>query len=307
MGSQIDLWLDATYEEAEAAFADVEKLFARVEEALSRFKPESELSQLNARPGKWVRVSPLLWEVLNLALEMSRATDGLFDPTLLNALEAAGYRCSFEELTNAANEPDAAPQQTGTGHWQAIRLAKHKRAVSLPPGVRIDLGGIAKGYTAQQAVELMRRSGPCLVDAGGDLTAGDAPYGLAGWPVAVAAPWSHEGEIPVDVVSLWLTNASLATSGVDYRHWTYQGHSAHHIIDPCSGQPSASDVLTASVLAPTASSAEAWATASLVAGTHAALQALAARDMAAVLIDRERRVKLTPSMQRQASSQYSII
>ncbi|MCP4418154.1 MAG: FAD:protein FMN transferase, partial [Chloroflexi bacterium] len=96
MGSQISLWLEAEPHIVATAFAQVEALFAENERTLSRFLPESELSQVNGRSGQWVSVSNLLWDVLAEALAGAEATDGLFDPTMLTALEAAGYTHSFE-------------------------------------------------------------------------------------------------------------------------------------------------------------------------------------------------------------------
>jgi thiamine biosynthesis lipoprotein len=100
MGSQIMFWLDSgDAAQAATAFAQAEALFVRNERALSRFRPDSELMQLNARSGQWVTVSDLLWREVTLALEMAWQTNGRFDPTLLNALAQAGYDQSFELIT----------------------------------------------------------------------------------------------------------------------------------------------------------------------------------------------------------------
>jgi thiamine biosynthesis lipoprotein len=170
------------------------------------------------------------------------------------------------------------------------------RSVYLPRGVRVDLGGIAKGYTAQQAVELLRPFGPCLIDAGGDLAAGDAPDGFPGWPVAVGMPWMGEGVETADLFSSWLANGTLATSGVDYRKWQREGGYAHHLIDPATGQPAATDGLTVTVLAGDAGTAEAWATATLVAGSEAGMDALLDADLAGLMVLEDGRILATPSM-----------
>jgi thiamine biosynthesis lipoprotein len=161
--------------------------------------------------------------------------------------------------------------------------------------MRLDLGGIAKGDTAAQVVHWLNSFGPCLVDAGGDLTAGDAPNGLPGWPVGIAAPWGsavgHD-----DLMRLWLCHQSLATSGIDYRRWQQHGREHHHIIDPRTQLPAVTDLLTVSVLTDEATTAEAWATAMLVAGSDASLWLLQERGLAAAVIDQESRLLLTPAL-----------
>src|SRR5690606_3509789 len=155
--------------------------------------------------------------------------------------------------------------------------------------------GVAKGIVAQDAVQMLSAVGPALVDAGGDLTAGLAPRGWPGWPVSVAAP-SGKGEAERDLFRLWLAGATLATSGSDYRRWRQGTQLAHHLIDPRTGSPASSDVLSASILAPEAADAEGWATAALIAGSTLALDMLAERKLPAALVCAGGRVRLTAEM-----------
>lgn len=297
MGSKIVVWLEtADSGAADTAFTRVEALFAANEHALSRFRPESELSRLNARSGEWVAVSELLWEVLALAISMAAMTDGRFDPTMLNALEQCGYTDSFEKLADSGRANHHSSFVAFPGQWTAVALDEKSQAVCLPPGVRLDLGGIAKGYTAQQAVELMRPFGPCLVDAGGDLAAGDGPAGYPGWPVAVGAPSPGEGHETADLFTAWLANRSLATSGIDYRTWFSNGRVAHHLLDPTTGRPAETAGLTVTILADEAATAEAWATATLIAGSVAGMDALLNADLAGLMVLKDGRILLTPSM-----------
>lgn len=297
MGSRIAVWLETADPTAAAgAFAAVERLFAVQEQVMSRFRADSELSHLNARTGQWVLVSDDLWEAIVAALALAEATAGYFDPTVLPALQRAGYTESFERLarSGAARPPDADGGAT-TGSWSDIALDAAVQAIYLPPGLGLDLGGIGKGLTAQQAVELLDAVGPCLVDAGGDLVAGAAPQELAGWPVGVAFP-SPEPDAPVqDLFTLRLAHAALATSGRDFRRWERDGREVHHLIDPFTGAPAESDLLTATVLAADAATAEAWATAVCVSGS-AGLPRLTAANLAAALITRNNELILTQSL-----------
>ncbi|MDJ0756702.1 MAG: FAD:protein FMN transferase [Ardenticatenaceae bacterium] len=288
MGSHMTVWLDSDEDVLEKVIA----AFRKAENRYSRFLPYSELSQLNQRPEQWVVVSPDFWQILNHALYLAHATGGLFDPTILPALEAAGYDRSFERLQNSP----ITQNQTGPIDYRQIELDAVRRAVWLSTGVQIDLGGIAKGYTAQRVVCDMKQWGPCLIDAGGDLVAGDAPSGWPGWPVGVAAPYSYKVD-PENLLRLWLSNGTLATSGIDYRRWQQGLNSKHHIIDPLSGDSASTDLLTASVVADDASTAEAWATAALVAGKTRTLDLFNDYRKKAALIDQNRELIITEALE----------
>lgn len=300
MGCQMSGWLElADAELAADTLVQVEALFDAAEERLTRFSETSELARLNARSNQWVSVSNVLWNVITKAIQLAEQTDGLFDPTLLNALVAAGYDRSFHELASNGNGTTnaMAPSLTvNKGRWRSVALDASHHAIWLPAGVRIDLGGIGKGYTAQQAIHFLSQWGPCLIDAGGDLVAGDAPATLPGWPVALAAPTQHDEEVAGDLAQIWLKNATLATSGIDYRHWQQHGQRMHHLIDPRTGQPAATDLMTASVLAADATVAEAWATALLVAGQVQAEKVVAEKGLAVALVNQAGGLTVAPPL-----------
>lgn len=294
MGCEMTAWLELDdADAAQAALQQVEALFAAAERRLSRFRPTSELTLLNGAPERWVPVSDAFWQVFVRALQLAHETDGLFDPTLLGALEAAGYDRDFAEVTapmsrkRRGQNGRVAPQAASAG-WREVRVDPDRRAVWLPAGVRVDLGGIAKGYTAQLAAIFLGQWGPCLVDAGGDLVAGDPPAGLPGWPVGIAVPWHDGGDPAVDLARLWLRNVALATSGVDYRRWLHLGQWQHHLIDPRRGAPAVTDLWTVSVVAADAASAEAWAKVGLILGAQGAKALFATRGLAGAWVTADR-------------------
>lgn len=320
MGCTMRAWLDSEDEQAAAmALYQVVKLFQVAEARMSRFQATSELSALNRQSGQWVALSAPLWAVVTLALRLAEQTDGLFDPTLLNALTAAGYTADFATLQAGVVAPHHRPthrqhrihydptehNEPARGRWREVQVDVARHAIRVPPGVQLDLGGIGKGFVAQQAVTLLSHWGPCLVDAGGDLVAGDAPRGLPGWSVAIAAPtgeiespsvnMSASDNEPSDLALLWLKNATLATSGIDYRHWQQEGELRHHLIDPRTGYPGQSDLFTVSVLAADAVVAEAWATALFIAG-GTDMQAQGQPRIAAAFVDRQQRLTVTPAL-----------
>lgn len=303
MGTEMAFWLETDDPTADqTVFTETEALFRHNEQVLSRFQAESELSRLNSRAGEWMGVSDLLWDVLTVALDMAEETNGRFDPTILNKLEQAGYMDSFELLLTNIPLPNPPAYPMALGNWQDVVLGEADRSVYLPLGMRLDLGGIAKGYTAQQAVTLLAEYGPCLVDAGGDISAGAPPSGYAGWPVAVRTPRTTQTQ--VDLFTLPLAHATLATSGIDHRRWSQNGRSHHHLIDPSTGQPADTGLWTATVWAETAVVAEAWATATIIHGAAEGLPLLQARNMPAALITQNDELLLNPAMAQVAGIAY---
>lgn len=306
MGSHMTAWLDlADQPLAQRTLTQVEALFHAAEARFSRFRTTSELAQVNAQAGQWTSVSNVFWRLLTHALHLSRATDGLFDPTVFNAVVATGYDRDFAEVrqrTTPRNGYALTDTPTLRGSWQAVELDPVQHALRLPPDVKLDLGGIAKGATAQAAVHFLSQWGPCLVDAGGDLVAGDAPTGWPGWLVGIAKPTPFALE-PVaeepasDLAHLWLKNSALATSGTDYRRWQQGGVMVHHLIDPRTGTAAATDLLTVSVLAAEAAVAEAWAKAALILGAKAGRALLDGHHHPAALVDQQQQLSITLALQ----------
>ncbi len=234
------------------------------EQALSRFRPDSELSRLNQRTGHWVCVSPILWEVLKLAIHAAQWTGGLISPTILDALEAAGYDRSFEQIQ--ADGPSAPSQPDG--HWEFIERQSSTRSIWLPPNARIDLGGVAKGWAAERAARKLGVHGPALMDAGGDVAVSGPRADGSPWPIGISDPFR-----PHQIIgTLKIERGGVATSGRDYRRWQKNGVWQHHLIDPRTGRPAQTDVLSVTVIAPSVVEAEIAAKAVLLSGTEAGLE-----------------------------------
>jgi thiamine biosynthesis lipoprotein len=292
MGCQILAVIDTNDARADAWLAQVPAWFATWEQHLSRFRTESELARVNAGAGRPVQVSPVFWAVLQAALWAARQSRGLVTPVVLDALEAAGYDRTFDALGLMGDGNVAA----GTAHqgspvvarpssaqdWRAIRLSPRDRTITLPAGMRLDLGGIAKGWAATRAVERLRQLGPTLVDAGGDIAVSGPRADGSPWPIGVANPFA-----PEEILELLLVaRGGVATSGRDYRRWRQGAVWRHHIIDPRSGQPAATDVLSATVIAPQLCAAEVGAKVALILGSEEGLAWIEARPHLAGLLVR---------------------
>lgn len=268
MGTDIALYVDAAMRDGALAAAEAE--FHRLESILSRFRPDSELSRLNADGG--IDAGPDLLRVVALALDARERTAGRFDPTVHDALVAAGYDRTFDQVARDGAKIGAAVPAGGGVRIDGTRI-------SLDRGVHVDLGGIGKGYAAERAAELAAIAGPCLVDAGGDI----AVRGGA-WPVGV--------ETADGTLTLELCDGALATSGRDRRRWRRGGEELHHVIDPRTGRPAASDVLRVTVAAADAVEAEILATSLFLAGTERAAAEASAAGVAAVIVSDDGRTIL---------------
>ncbi|MDE3111377.1 MAG: FAD:protein FMN transferase [Chloroflexota bacterium] len=232
----------------ERALASAEARTRAIEARFSRFEATSELSRINALGGSSVVVSAEMSEVLDLAREQHEATGGLFDPAILPDLERAGYDRTFEDIDPAADRRDA------VAHGTFAELRRDGRLVLVPPGLRIDLGGIVKGWSADRVADALGDVGPALVDLGGDIAVRGTPPGETAWTVAVEDP---SGGAPL--AALRIASGAVATSGTYRRRWSGPGGAMHHLIDPRTGLPAESDLAAVVALHPRAAVADVWA------------------------------------------------
>jgi thiamine biosynthesis lipoprotein len=269
MGSQILIAMDTDSGTLNEAGLEAAGWFEEWEQTFSRFRITSELSELNQHTGQFWQVSSNFWRVFNLALDIERTTDGLVTPTILNALEEAGYGRSFEEMPQNI-EALLAHSFAGTDELNQIEIDEENRAIRLPHGVRLDLGGVVKGWAARQTMIRLRDTAPVLVDAGGDIAVSGPMRNGSPWAIGITDP-INEGQSAGLVM---LSNGGIATSGRDYRRWKQGNQWKHHIIDPRIDAPAETDVLTATVIAPDLSLAEAWSKTALILGSEAGKQRL---------------------------------
>ena len=272
MAVQVECVVEAA-ERPSAAFAAVEAEFERLEQVFSRFRADSELSQLNG-VGEG-QVGADLYDVVALALDGRDRTGGRFDPTVLDAVVSAGYDRTFAAL------PADGPPPTARPCGGTVTLDPATRTVRLGAGTHLDLGGIAKGYAAERACERFAGIGPCLVNAGGDVAIAGVPRG-GSWPVGV--------DVQGVELTLGLAHGGVATSGCDYRRWVRGGREQHHLIDPSTGLPSDSDLVSVTVVASDAVEAEIRAKALFLAGGRAAVAEADALGLPSVLVARDGRV-----------------
>ena len=212
---------------AAAAFDRIRKL----EDTMSDYRDESEVRRLADHPGEWVAISPDLFAVLSQALALAAQSEGAFDPTVgpITRLWRQSRRSGQRPV------PDSLAAARGRVGWRLVELAPARTAVRLArAGMILDLGGIAKGYILDRALESARAVGVdrMLIRAGGDIVAGNPPPGLTGWRIEV------EGAGPdMRARAASLANAGLSTSGPGEQFVVIDGVRYSHVIDPRTGEP----------------------------------------------------------------------
>jgi thiamine biosynthesis lipoprotein len=257
MGTAVTVLGPSGHPAFDRAIRRIAARFAREERRFSRFRADSELSRVNARAGASTSVSAPFAALVRNALEAAAATHGRFDPTVHDALVVAGYDRDFDELLAGAR--GALHPATPCGRWAEAEV--DDRTLTLPAGIHLDLGGIAKGWTADRATtDALDEGLPWIVvNAGGDLRiAGVAPP----LEVAVEDPEDPEAEL----LRLTISGGALATSSIAKRAWA---PGRHHVIDPGTGRPADTEILQATVWAEDATSAEVGATDALLRGRAA--------------------------------------
>jgi thiamine biosynthesis lipoprotein len=238
-----------------------EQLLADVDAACSRFRLDSELAQL--APGQPVYVSALLAQLVRTALAAADATDGLVTPTIGGAVIDSGYDRDWALMGSSVALGGTTLRVRQAPSWRGIAL--HERCLTVPSGIRLDLGATGKAFTSDLiATAVAQRLGVgVLVGLGGDIaTAGPTPDG--GWNVLVQ---DRPGDPSVTVALP--PNGAIATSSTQGRRWLAGGQQMHHILDPRSCRPAETIWRTATVAAATCAQANSLSTAALILGREA--------------------------------------
>ena len=243
--------------DADAATAAAKDAFSRVHALngiLSDYDPESELRRLcdTAGEGKAVRVSPDLWKVLEHAQHVSQQSGGAFDVTVGPVVRLWRRARRQKELPS----PQALRQARDLVGYKFVRLdAEHQTVELLKKGMRIDLGGIAKGYAMDEALAVLQRHGitRALVEAGGDMRLGDPPPGRSGWRVGIPPLDNPQGE-PLSYLEL--SRVAVSTSGDMIQYVEIGGKRYSHVVDPRTGM-ALTDHCRVMVVGPTGMAADA--------------------------------------------------
>jgi FAD:protein FMN transferase len=259
----VEVWSE-NLPSAEVAIASVFDDMRRIDALMSTWKPETQLSVVNRDAGqRAVVVDQELFDLIRTALDYSKETGGAFDITYASV----GYLYDFKKGVHPGRTQIAA-SLPGVNYTQ-VKLDAKKRSVRfLRPGMRIDLGGIAKGYAVDRGIEILRRAGfaRAMVSSGGDTRIIGDRFGKP-WVVGVRNPDDDSKSF----LRIPLTDAAISTSGDYERYFVEDGIRYHHIIDPKTGD-SARKLRSATIIGPTALRTDGLSTSVFVLGPEAGIE-----------------------------------
>ena len=258
-----------------------------LEQRWSRFLPNSEVSTLNRLAGRPVIVSDDTVELVAAAVDGWRVTSGRFDPTVLGDVLRAGYDTSYRIVAERGGRGSSTLQRG----CDAIRFDRDVRIVELPAGVGFDPGGLGKGLAADLVADELLAAGAigACVNIGGDVRVeGDAPD-RGSWVVAIEDPTTDR-----EVAAVALDAGGVATSTTAKRTWRAGHATMHHIIDPTTGSPAVSSIVSASALARTATGAEVMAKAAMLAARESALDTVTTLGGEGLVIDHRGEITTSP-------------
>lgn len=296
MGGEVRVAIATEASRRDAAAAAARRVTARIDSwagRLTRFSDNSQLASLNAARGDAVRIQPTLAATLAWAADAERRSLGVVDVTMLDQRLAAEF---------GAPLPSVARGSAGRS-WQLVGRGRGA-IVEKSAGFRFDIDGVAKGWLADRAADLLTCWPGVAVDADGDIAV-RVDAGVD-WLVSVADPRSMEEPNPPLATLLlaggdgWSRTYGVATSGTSVHRWRDAvGRTSHHLIDRRTGRPAETDVVQATVVAPSAREAEMIAKTAVILGSRAALQFLTRSSVhVAILLLEHDDVVATPGIER---------
>jgi thiamine biosynthesis lipoprotein len=258
---------------------------AKLDNALSDYKPESELMRLcQEAGGPPAKVSADLFQVLAAAQKLAVRSDGAFDVTVGPAVRLWRRARRRHELP----DPNRLAQALAlVGYRNLVLDPKHRTAQLLKPGMILDLGGIAKGYAADEALSVLERNGitSALIAAAGDIACSRPPPGRESWRIQIAAPAPSTGSADKSPRYLLLHDAGVSTSGDAEQHLDVGGQRYSHIINPATGM-ALTGRRSVTVVAPRGMTADSYAVAVSVLGPKRGLELVDSTDgMSALIVE----------------------
>lgn len=246
------------------------------EATFSRFQPDSELTLVNHHAGKKTEVSPEFIALVSTAKDFAALTDDLYNPFILPTLQAAGYVGSWPEPDKASPMTDF--RHRGVAPAEALEIGADW--VRLPRGTALDFGGIGKGYLLDQLVELLSKRGLAgyWLSLGGDIICSGMDIDNQPWRIGLQQAAGPD-------IAGYVNNEdgrqlAVATSGITKR----RGENWHHLIDPRTGEPATTTILTASVCMPTATEADVLAKCVVILGHDDGIAFISQHEMLGALV-----------------------
>lgn len=245
-------------------------LLDQLEQKWSRFLPDSEISRLNRNTGHLTVVSPETFSLIARASEAQALTGGRFNPLMLTQLRHLGYDRPWQDRAAGADSGSSITVQPASA--EPIELFPDLNGVRVPAGATFDPGGIGKGLAADIVTAFLTAQGATSssVELGGDVRVSGEPWFGATWRIGVADPLNPAR----DIAAFAPHCGAVATSSVLRRRWQTNGEQRHHLLDPATGQPAATNLVSATACSSATWWAEIAAKVALMAGSREALDLL---------------------------------
>ncbi len=285
-------------EAIDAAFDEIKTL----EEFLNYFSTESEITAINKAAGKVpVKVSKETLDVVKKAVDVADATDGAFNPTIGPVIKLWGFsRQSSEHSLPSRKLIEDALRLVD---YKKIKINNLTSEIYLEEkGMELDLGGIAKGYAADKAIEAIKSKGikSALVAIAGDIKGFGLKLDHQPWKVGIQDPRPEESKSEANkegiLAAMPLKDEAISTSGDYQRFFMKDGKRYHHIIDPRTGYPTASQVISVSVIAPEGYAADGISTGIFVLGSEKGIKLLESMGLDGIIVDIDKKIFLTKNL-----------
>jgi thiamine biosynthesis lipoprotein len=272
----------------------------QLERRWSRFLPGSDISRLNTMPNAFAIVSADTIDLLATMKQAWRVSNGRYDPTMLSAINAAGYSESFDGSGRRSGRAGSRPRGCTIAD---VAIDLTTSSVVVPAGIGLDPGGIGKGLAADIVVTELLRDGTAgaLVSVGGDLAAAGTAPTAEGWYVAIEDPFDPSRNL----TTLALEVGGVATSSILKRTWMQDGSRRHHVIDPATQTCATTDLAAVTVIARAGWEAEVHATAALLAGSERALDYLERHELDGIATTLDGTTSMSPALEAAGVSEWS--
>ena len=284
-------------EAIDAGFAEIKKL----ETLLNYFSEDSEISAVNRAAGiKPVKVSDETREIMIKMIDIAKATEGAFDATIAPVIQL--WKFSKDPTASSVPSSEVIRQALRLVDYKKIKISKAASEIFLEEkGMEIDLGGIAKGYGADKAVDVLKVRGikSALVAIAGDIRGFGLNLSGKGWKVGIQdpRPASASDKPWEDIFAvLHLEDSAISTSGDYQRFFIKDGRRYHHILDPATGFPAESMLISVSVIAPEGYISDALSTAVFILGAEKGMKLLESMGIEGVLVDADKKIILTSKL-----------
>lgn len=277
-----------------AAADAVSDMFKRLEDLMSVNIETSEVSQINANAGKQaVKVSEDTFAVMKKAIEYAERTDGLFDPSIGPLVDLWGIGTSHAKVPTQAEIDRTLPLV----NYKNIQIDEvHQTIYLTQPGMKIDVGGIAKGYAADKAIEIYRekkvKSG--FVNLGGNVMVHGVKPDKSLWKIGIQHPRKVRDEL---MASINMEDATVVTSGDYERYFEKNGVRYHHIINPKTGYPSTAGLISASIIGETSADADALSTSVFLLGAEKGKKLAEECGFQVMLVDQSKKIYMSENIQ----------